>query len=138
MEVDVIRLARKTGSMDFYSKNTKWKVKMVVILLLINFLGYYGSIAFFSHVHVVDGVTIVHSHPYKPVNKNNLPDNPHSNKELKVIQFLSDFFTTGAIVVFSALVHRLLLTLLPTLATEGDFIRFTGNFTHSLRAPPSF
>ena len=111
---------------------------MVVILLLSNFLGYYGSIVFFSHVHVNDGVTIVHSHPYKPVNKNNLPDNPHSNKELKVIQFLSDFLTTCAIVLFSALVHRLLLKWIPILETEGNFIRFTGNFTHSLRAPPPF
>ena len=122
--------------MDFYSKNTKWRSKTAGFLLLIIFLGYYGSITFFSHVHVVDGVTIVHSHPYKSVNGNNMPDSQHNKKELQVIQLLSDFFTTGVVILFSALILRLLLYRIPILETEHDHIRSAGNCSYLLRAPP--
>lgn len=36
--------------------------KLIHLFLLALFLSYYGSITFFSHYHVVNGVTIVHSH----------------------------------------------------------------------------
>ena len=124
--------------MDFYSKNTKWRSKTVGFLLLIIFLGYYGSITFFSHAHVVDGVTIVHSHPYKSTNGNSRPDNQHSNKELQVIQLLSDFFTTGVIIFFSALILGLLSYRIPILETEPDQLRSSGNCSYLLRAPPSY
>lgn len=40
------------------AKYMKW-------LLLVLFIGYYGSISLFMHVHVEDGTTIVHSHPFR-------------------------------------------------------------------------
>ena len=122
--------------MDFNSKNTGWKGKTVGILLLICFLGYYGSITFFSHVHVVDGVTIVHSHPYKSVNGNSRPYSQHSNKELQVIQLLCDFFTTGAVLLFSAILFRSLLYRIPILTTEDNKCGRADFCTYSLRAPP--
>lgn len=35
------------------------------VLLPILFISYMGSVISFTHVHIVDGVTIVHSHPHK-------------------------------------------------------------------------
>lgn len=35
------------------------------ILLPILFISYMGSVICFTHVHIVNGVTIVHSHPHK-------------------------------------------------------------------------
>lgn len=34
-------------------------------LLPVIFIGYYGSISLFMHVHIEHGTTIVHSHPFK-------------------------------------------------------------------------
>ncbi len=124
--------------MNFYSKNTFRTGKTIGILLLMLFLGYYGSITFFTHVHIVDGVAIVHSHPYKSLNGNNRTDNKHTNKELQVIQFLSDFFTTWDTILFSALILRLLLCSIPTKVTEEGYFDSHGFCTYSLRAPPLF
>lgn len=122
--------------MNIYSKNANRTGKTLSILLLILFLGYYGSITFFTHVHIIDGVTIVHSHPYHSLNGNNQPINKHTNKELQVIQFLSDFFTTKAPVLFSALILRLLLYRILINATEGTYSGSSCFCTYSLRAPP--
>jgi len=58
-------------------------------ILLAIFAGYYGSITLFPHYHVVDGVTIVHSHPFKGKQDSWQPDHQHSGKGLVVIQLLS-------------------------------------------------
>ena len=34
-------------------------------LLPVLFIAYYSSISFFTHVHIEDGTTIVHAHPFK-------------------------------------------------------------------------
>ena len=40
-------------------------VKYVKWILPVVFILYYSSIAIFTHVHVENGTTIVHSHPFK-------------------------------------------------------------------------
>ena len=35
------------------------------VLLPILFISYMGSVISFTHVHIVDGVTIVHAHPHE-------------------------------------------------------------------------
>ena len=39
--------------------------KIISIFLLIVFVGYYGNVTLFSHTHIINGVTIVHSHIHK-------------------------------------------------------------------------
>ena len=53
--------------------------------LLLVFLCYYSSIRFFSHVHIVNGNSIVHSH------LGGGTDHDHSDSEYSVIDILSQF-----------------------------------------------
>ena len=59
--------------------------------LPILFVSYLVSLTFFAHVHVVNGVTIVHSHPFKKGTAHE-----HSTVELIHIHFLSHLTTDGA------------------------------------------
>ena len=62
--------------------------------LPILFVSYLVSFTFFAHVHVVNGVTIVHSHPFKKG-----AAHKHSTVELQLIHFLSHLTADGAAVV---------------------------------------
>lgn len=68
------------------------------ILLLMLFVSYTCSITFFAHTHIVNGVTIVHSHPYKK-NSNGTPDHEHTGTEIQLIKTLSAYSTTLLIVL---------------------------------------
>lgn len=78
------------------------KVKRVLneisrFFLLILFTGYIGVISFYTHVHVVDGVTIVHSHPFKKA----VPGQPlhsHSPAGFQLIHSVSSFSSTSDVV----------------------------------------
>ena len=59
--------------------------------LLLIFLCYYSSIRFFSHVHIVNGNSIVHSH------FGGGSDHDHSDSEYTVIDILSQFQSDDAI-----------------------------------------
>ena len=53
--------------------------------LLLVFLCYYSSIRFFSHVHIVNGNSIVHSH------FGGSSEHDHSDSEYTLIDILSEF-----------------------------------------------
>lgn len=58
-------------------------------ILPVLFTGYFLTVSLFEHTHVVDGVTIVHSHPFK-----SLPGggaHQHSNSQFQLFYFLSHF-----------------------------------------------
>jgi hypothetical protein len=61
---------------------------------LILFLGFFASTTFFNHTHIVDGDTIVHSHPYKK-DKNGNPTHQHSTKGYLLIHIIKNFTTTA-------------------------------------------
>jgi len=65
--------------------------KIVSRLLLVIFLGYYGSITLFSHSHLIAGWKIVHSHPSLPSADGEPERHNHSKDELLLIQMLSEF-----------------------------------------------
>ena len=68
--------------------------KLIHLFLLALFLSYYGSITFFSHYHVVNGVTIVHSHFFcGHADTDGKADHTHSPKELTLIAYLTTFIT---------------------------------------------
>ncbi|MEY8687285.1 hypothetical protein AB9N12_14515 [Bacteroides sp. AN502(2024)] len=64
--------------------------------LPILFVSYLVSFTCFPHVHVVGGLTIVHSHPFKKGVVHN-----HSTAELLQIHFLSHLMTDDVAVVFA-------------------------------------
>ena len=68
--------------------------KLIHLFLLALFLSYYGSITFFSHYHVVNGVTIVHSHFFcGGSDSDGNANHTHTTKELTLIAQLSNFIT---------------------------------------------
>ena len=53
--------------------------KFLRISLLFLFIGYYGGITLFYHVHIVNGQAIVHSHFYKSVANDTTPVKKHTH-----------------------------------------------------------
>jgi len=75
------------------------KVKKVLkVILPVIFITYFASITFFTHTHIVNGVTIVHSHPFQK-NDAGSPAHEHTGAEIQLIHILSSFFSTGLIVL---------------------------------------
>lgn len=101
--------------------------------LPILFVSYLVSLTFFAHVHVVNGVTIVHSHPFKKG-----AAHQHSTVELIHIHLLSHLMADGAAVVFalSLFIPFLLCLLLGCL--QHTHFRSPYHGVIALRAPPAF
>jgi len=133
---DKIIFALKFLSMHFGSKHTIGIGKSISILLLILFLGYYSSITFFTHSHIINGVTIVHSHPFNSDKGGDSSNSPHSSKELVIIQLLSEYFTTFFVFSFAILLFRAILYKIPVLSTKEGYAEPGGYCTSPLRAPP--
>ena len=62
--------------------------KIARYFLPVLFISYIGCISLFTHSHVVNGVTIVHSHPYKPGT-----EHEHTTAEFQLIHMLSSIET---------------------------------------------
>ena len=93
------------------------------------FIAYLGSITLFTHSHVVNGVIISHSHPFKG-------EHEHSEAEAETIFFLSSFFSPSFSISYAAApVLLVLLCVLSVLSTEHVKCRNSYK-TISLRAPP--
>ena len=64
--------------------------KFRCIILLTLFIGFFSSNLFFRHSHIVDGIIIVHSHPFK-ADSNGTPLHSHNNNSYILIHILNDF-----------------------------------------------
>ena len=108
--------------------------KYLKIALPLLFISYLGCLIIFTHVHRVNGVTIVHSHPYHK--NSDVPEKEHNMAEFQLLHQLSTiqigdtslhlveiptFFTTIRIIYNSPI--------------YPGFIRPTLGHIH-LRAPP--
>ena len=102
-------------------------------LLPVLFISYMAGITLFTHSHVVNGVTIVHSHPFKKG-----AEHSHTTVEFQLIHFLNHFQTidAGILPVFTSFVALLLCTLLWCPQQTGRLTPCAG--VVSLRAPPAF
>lgn len=80
--------------------------KLKGISLLIIFLFFFGSSTFFSHTHIIDGVTIVHSHPFKH-NGNGQPLHTHTSNAYLLIDLLVHFI---AVTIAAGLSASFLIT----------------------------
>jgi hypothetical protein len=101
-------------------------------LLIVIFAFYYVNICFFYHSHIINGVTIVHSHVH---NKDHTQTGSHSSSELTLISALSAFHSPQATVCFAGLEVFLLLQAVILPFFKGDIIHKTVACP-SLRAPP--
>lgn len=103
--------------------------------MLLLFVGYYADVNFFSHAHIINGVTIVHSHVHNQ-HHHDTAGGGHTTSEITLIaQMASQFLTTGETV--EPLSHPA-GTLSPTGARVEDAKAVSLHLTcPSLRAPPS-
>jgi len=110
--------------------------KSLSVILLMLFLGYYSSITFFTHSHIINGVTIVHSHPFNSDKGGGSSNSPHSDKALLVIHLLSELITTIFAISFAILILRILLHKLPRISIKNGYAEPGGYCTSPLRGPP--
>ncbi len=109
-------------------------------MLLSIFVFHYASINFFSHTHIINGVTIVHSHIYNSSaeSKSSKSENRHSHtaNELTLIAELSNL--PVLIVPIIALILTLLLTILYSYRPEIEYHTLNNRFhlKSSPRSPP--
>ncbi|MBD8388563.1 hypothetical protein [Dysgonomonas sp. BGC7] len=113
------------------------RIKGVIkIALPVIFIMYASCITFFTHTHIVNGVTIVHSHPYS-TDDSGKPSHEHSGAEIQLIHNLSTFFVAGAIVLAILLnLFRKKETILTPKTIAPLFSRGVLS-TYRLRPPPA-
>ncbi|WP_131925321.1 hypothetical protein [Prevotella heparinolytica] len=93
------------------------------------FIVYWGGITLFTHSHVVNGVIIVHSHPFQG-------EHEHTEVQLETILYLASFVSPSlTLCPVAASVFFVLLCVLVVLATERIKCRRSCDGI-SLRAPP--
>ena len=114
--------------MDKYRKYLK-------VLLPSLFIAYLGCLIAFTHVHIVNGVTIVHSHPYQKTGDGH-PDHEHNYAEFQLLHQLSTLQIAG--IAFIAILLAALFAYVHILSFAPVYpdyiIPFRGKI--ALRAPP--
>ena len=106
------------------------KVRIFIpILLLTLFVGYQVSISMFSHIHYVNGVMIVHSHPST--------DNQHTHTASQILTLAQMSEWTGVEPVFVTL-GEVPLAVFDTLEFDRQVKTLSDLYSDciSLRAPP--
>ena len=116
--------------------NIKWIYKKLLgYFLLTLFCGYFASITFFSHTHIVDGVTIVHSHPYKSHSGNVPVNHNHSKDGFILIHFISRFIAIALFIFWGIAIFRKTLNIgIPIPDTNINFSLYRYS-PHRPRAP---
>lgn len=104
-------------------------------LMLLLFVGYYVDVNFFCHSHIVNGVTIIHSHIHNQ-HHHDTDEGGHTATELTLIaNMAAQFLTTGEMPETELAAFD---TLILTLGCEQDTeVVSTHLLTHNLRAPPA-
>jgi hypothetical protein len=113
-----------------------WVKKIMRFFLLILFLGYYGSITLFTHTHIINGITIVHSHPFNSGTKENPIKHQHTANEFILIQFLAHFLATILFFTFSIEAYKVVLRKYTLQKIKESFSKLTSLISYGLRAPP--
>ena len=108
----------------------KKKSPFIPLFLLTLFLAFQVGITMFAHVHYVNGVMMVHSHPSA--------DNEHTHSEGQILTLakISDWGSTEPVFVTLSEVH---LSVFATLECERKSQALRDLYAHciSLRAPPA-
>ena len=110
--------------------------KLMRYLLLILFLGYYGSITLFPHEHIIEGVSIVHSHPYKSCSGSSPVEHQHSKNQFVILQFISDFIAVIILVFYGVPKIRKIVNTVFLILDENVPVTIPLFCNNLLRAPP--
>jgi hypothetical protein len=90
----------------------------------------------FSHAHIVDGVTIVHSHPYKSGSGKNPVNHQHTSNGFLLIHFISNILTTISFLAISIGAYKAVLRKSDFGKLEENFYDLSVLYSYTLRAPP--
>lgn len=71
------------------TKSTGAWIRITASLFLTVFVAYYAIVSAYAHVHVVNGVMVVHSHPFSN-------QHSHTAGQTLVLHFLTDFHSLEA------------------------------------------
>ena len=110
-------------------------IRLAGLFLVILFCGYFGSTAFFHHTHIINGFSVVHSHPYKSHSGNGPISHNHSKDGLLLIQFISGFITTAPPLFIGIAITSQLLPLLFPEQEKSIILRFFLIGANRPRAP---
>ena len=106
----------------------------IAALFLLLFVAYYSNVTLFEHTHIINGVTIVHSH-FHADSHHNSRSGGHTANNVTLISQLNNFQTTGSgIQLFSFGISDYTL-LIVSHADDFAIVQQNG-FNYSLRAPP--
>jgi len=83
-----------------------YKRQATGLFFLILFAGYFSSVTFFPHTHVVEGITIIHSHPYKSLPGNGSSGHSHTGNAIALSLFLSCIYAISAVVLSGMTIRR--------------------------------
>lgn len=97
------------------------------------FIIYMGSIVSFTHVHIINGVTIVHSHPYH----GDGTDHEHTGTELQLLHQLSTIQQTGTSLFDYTIVPYYAYEKEISCRTDFNYPVLTPYIDVQLRAPPA-
>lgn len=67
----------------------RWQNILAGVVMVMVFITYWCNITLFCHQHVINGIALVHSHPYKAQHQ-------HSESQILTIHFLSQMQIDGA------------------------------------------
>ncbi|MBP6610889.1 MAG: hypothetical protein KA206_07325 [Paludibacter sp.] len=112
------------------NRNTTPRESTAMLLLLL-FVGFFVSISFFKHKHIVNGVLIVHSHPFS-----SSENHSHGADGTNIIQLLSHFNAKSATLATLALKASFLLRIITT-ASSSINLNSAYNFRNFTRPPPT-
>ena len=94
------------------------------------FIAYWGGVMLFTHSHVVNGVIISHSHPFKG-------EHEHSDAEVETIFLLSSFISSSPTASYTVTPVLLILLCVLSIPSTEHIKRRNSYKICSLRAPPS-
>lgn len=108
----------------------KRKYIFIPLMLLTLFVAYQASITMFAHIHYINGVMIVHSHPSA--------DNEHTHTEGQVLTLAQVSHWAGTEPSFVT-VGEVNLSVFYTFECDRASVFLQDKYSHciSLRAPPS-
>lgn len=93
------------------------------------FILHLGGITLFNHSHVVNGVVIVHSHPYSG-------EHNHTEKAIETIFFLSEIVSLDGLQSAGIDLPRVFMTGEMIFPVLPEIVRTVMHEVLSLRAPP--
>lgn len=126
--------SKQSNSTMIRNKHTALMLKMAILAI---YVAYACSITFFTHTHIINGVTIVHSHPFESDESGN-SSHTHNGATIQLIQVLSSYYTNGGPIadLFTIIDSPNAIGLtIPT--PQTTFISKSGEEIQRLRPPPT-